>query len=104
MSALQALENAVLTFVVPAAGTTVDPETGNVVANTATIECAAFLKAESVAEATYPGVSVVSTLYEGYITSGALDSRGGGGRGGGGRGGGGAGGGGGVCGGGCGGV
>lgn len=75
MSALQALENAVLTFVVPAAGTTVDPETGNVVANTATIECAAFLKAESVAEATYPGVSVVSTLYEGYITSGALDSR-----------------------------
>jgi hypothetical protein len=75
MSALLALENSTLTFVVPAAGTSVDPDTGNVVANTETIECAAYLKAESVAEATYPGVNVVSTLYEGYITSGALDSR-----------------------------
>jgi hypothetical protein len=75
MSALQALENSTLTFVVPAAGTSVDPDTGNVVANTETVECAAYLKAESVAEATYPGVNVVSTLYEGYITSGALDSR-----------------------------
>jgi hypothetical protein len=75
MSALKALENTVLTFVVPMSGTTVDPETGNVVANTETIQCGAYLTAESVAEATYPGVSMVSTLYDGYITTGALDAR-----------------------------
>jgi hypothetical protein len=75
VSALVALENSVLTFVVPAPGTDVDPETGNVVANTETIQCAAYLKAESVAETTFPGVNVMSTLYEGYVTSGALDSR-----------------------------
>lgn len=75
MSALKGLENAVITFTVPAAGTAVDPQTGNVVANTETIQVAAFLKAESVAEVTYPGVNSVSTLYEGYVTSGALDAR-----------------------------
>ena len=75
MSALKALENATLSFVVPATGTNVDPDTGNVFANTETVECAAYLKAEGVAETTYPGVSVLSILYEGYITSGTLDSR-----------------------------
>jgi hypothetical protein len=28
-----------------------------------------------VAEATYPGVNVITVLYEGYVTTGALDSR-----------------------------
>jgi hypothetical protein len=72
-SALAALENSVVTFTVPAAGTSVDAETGNVVANTATVTVSAYLKGESVAEATYPGVNVISTLFEGYVTSGTLD-------------------------------
>lgn len=74
-SALAALENAVLTFTVPAEGTSVDAGTGNVVANTETVEVDAFLKGESVAETTFPGVNVITVLFEGYITSGALDSR-----------------------------
>jgi hypothetical protein len=72
---LAALQNAVLSFVVPADGTTVDPDTGNVRANTETVAAGAFLKGESVAEATYPGVNVITVLYEGYVTTGALDSR-----------------------------
>lgn len=74
-SALAALENAVITFTVPASGTSVDAGTGNVVANTETIQVDAFLKGESVAETTFPGVNVITVLYEGYVTSGALDSR-----------------------------
>ena len=73
-SALVGLENATVTFTVPAAGTTVDAETGNVVANTTTVQVGAFLKGESVAETTYPGVNVITTLFEGYVTSGTLGS------------------------------
>jgi hypothetical protein len=72
--ALLGLENATVTFTVPAAGTTVDAETGNVVANTTTVQVGAFLKGESVAETTYPGVNVITTLFEGYVTSGTLGS------------------------------
>ena len=61
-----------ITFEVPAAGTVVEPDTGNVVANTETNQVGAYLKGENVAEATYPGVNVISTLYEGYVTSGTL--------------------------------
>jgi len=74
-SALVGLENAELVFVVPASGTSVDAGTGNVRANTESVTAKAFLKGESVAEAAYPGVSVITVLYEGYVTSGALDSR-----------------------------
>lgn len=74
-SALTSLQNAVLTFEVPADGTTIDADTGNVRANTETVTAGAFLKGESVAEATYPGVNVITVLYEGYVTSGALDGR-----------------------------
>jgi hypothetical protein len=73
-SALVGLQNATVTFTVPAAGTVVDAETGNVVANTTTVQVGAFLKGESVAETTYPGVNVITTLFEGYVTSGALDA------------------------------
>jgi len=73
-SALVGLENATVTFTVPAAGTTVDAETGNVVANTTTVEVGAFLKGESVAETTYPGVNIITTLFEGYVTTGTLDA------------------------------
>lgn len=74
-SALAALENATVTFTVPASGTSVDAGTGNVLANTETIQVSAFLKGESVAETTFPGVNVITVLYEGYVTSGALDGR-----------------------------
>lgn len=74
-SALAALENATITFTVPASGTSVDAGTGNVLANTETIQVSAYLKGESVAETTFPGVNVITVLFEGYITSGALDSR-----------------------------
>ena len=73
-SALVGLENATVTFIVPAAGTTVDAETGNVVANTTTVQVGAFLKGESVAETTYPGVNIITTLFEGYVTTGTLGS------------------------------
>lgn len=74
-SAFAALENATVTFTVPAGGTTVDAETGNVFAATTTVAVDAWFKAENVAETTYPGVNVITTLYEGYVTSGALDGR-----------------------------
>lgn len=74
MSAVKVLENSTVTFTVPAAGTAVDPATGNVVANTTTNQVSAYLKAESVAETTYPGVNVISTLYEGYVTAGTLSA------------------------------
>jgi len=74
-SALAALENATVTFAVPASGTSVDPDTGNVVANTENVSIGAFLTGQSVAETTYPGVNVITTLFEGYVTSGALDAR-----------------------------
>jgi hypothetical protein len=74
-SALVALENATLVFTVPASGTTTDADTGNVLANTETVTVSAFLKGESVAETTFPGVNVITVLYEGYVTSGTLDGR-----------------------------
>jgi hypothetical protein len=52
-----------------------DAGTGNVRPATATVTLSAWLKAENVAETTYPGVNVITTLYEGYVTSGSLDSR-----------------------------
>lgn len=73
--AFEALENAVMTLTVPANGTVTDPDTGNVFAATETVEVRAWLKAESVAETTFPGVEVISALYDGYVTSGALDAR-----------------------------
>lgn len=74
-SALSGLENAELTFVVPGQGTEVDAATGNVRATTEVVTARAFLKGEGVAEAAYPGVTVITVLYEGYVTSGALDER-----------------------------
>lgn len=64
-----------MTLTVPANGTVTDPDTGNVFAATETVEVRAWLKAESVAETTFPGVEVISALYDGYVTSGALDAR-----------------------------
>jgi hypothetical protein len=74
-SAFSALQNSTITLTVPAAGVVTDAGTGNVRPATATVTLSAWLKAENVAETTYPGVNVITTLYEGYVTSGALDSR-----------------------------
>jgi hypothetical protein len=74
-SAFSALQNSTITLTVPAAGVVTDAGTANVRPATATVTLSAWLKAENVAETTYPGVNVVTTLYEGYVTSGALDTR-----------------------------
>jgi hypothetical protein len=74
-SAFSALQNATVTFTLPATGVVTDAGTGNVRPNTTTVTLSAWLKAENVAETTYPGVNIITTLYEGYVTSGALDSR-----------------------------
>ena len=74
-SAFAALQNATVVFTLPASGTVTDAGTGNVRPVTTTVTLGAWLKAENVAETTYPGVNVITTLFEGYVTSGTLDSR-----------------------------
>lgn len=76
-SALVALKNATVVFTVPGTGTTVDPETGNVTANTVTLSYELFLrKSGGNSERNQPGVDVITTSYEGYcISPQALDSR-----------------------------
>lgn len=74
-SALAALANATATFQVAATGVTTDAATGNVVPNAASVTASLFLKGESQETRAFPGVDVIETLYEGYVTSGALDSR-----------------------------
>lgn len=76
-SALVALKNATVVFTVADTGTTVDPDTGNVVANTTTISYDLYLrKSGSNNERNQPGVDVISAVYEGYcINPQALDPR-----------------------------
>lgn len=74
-SALTALENATATFTVAGASLVTDADTGNVAPAAATVTCSLYLRAENVETRTYPGVNQVETFYEGYVTSGALDSR-----------------------------
>lgn len=74
-SALAALANATATFQVAASGVTTDAATGNVVPNSTTISASLFLKESSVETRLYPGVDVVEAVYEGYVTSGALDAK-----------------------------
>lgn len=75
-SALTALKNATVVFTVSDAGTTVDPATGNVTANTATISYDLYLRKSASSERDQPGVDVVSATYEGYcIAPQALDPR-----------------------------
>ena len=83
-SALTALKNATVVFTVADAGTTVDPDTGNVLANTTTLSYELFLRkgasvgegANSTLTKSYPGVDTVVAAYEGYcIAPQALDPR-----------------------------
>ena len=75
-SALVALKNATVVFTVADAGTTVDPDTGNVTANTTTLSYELYLRKSGSNERDQPGVDVISAVYEGYcINPQALDPR-----------------------------
>lgn len=75
-SALTALKNATAEFSVAAAGTTIDPDTGNVTANTVTLTYELFLRASNSRERDLPGVDTLSATFEGYcISPQALDTR-----------------------------
>lgn len=73
-SALSALSNASVTFLVPAAGVVTDPDTGNISPANASVTVALFLRADRVEVLRYPGVDTSEVLYEGYAIE-ALDSR-----------------------------
>ncbi len=75
-SALVALANAVVVFVVPGTGTTVDVATGNVMPVEETLEVSCFLKVMDVVARPFVGVEVGETLLEGYVVEPrALDAR-----------------------------
>lgn len=68
-SPLDAYSNGELIFQLPAAGTTVDPNTGNVVANTTAASYRVFLKeiGATIAQ-NFAGVDVRTSRFEGYVT------------------------------------
>lgn len=68
-SPLDAYSNGELTFQLPAAGTTVDAATGNVVANTTPASYRVFLKeiGATIAQ-NFAGVDVRTSRFEGYVT------------------------------------
>jgi hypothetical protein len=81
-SALTALKNATVVFTVADSGTTVDPDTGNVLANTTTLSYELFLRKGGqafkggVSQRTLPGVDTVAAVFEGYcISPQSLDAR-----------------------------
>ena len=69
-SALASLANASLVLTVPAAGTTTDAATGNVIVNTTTQTLGAYLKQAPPITTAFPGIDVEGDVFEGYITSG----------------------------------
>ena len=68
-SPLDAYSNGELTFQLPAAGTSVDAATGNVVANTTAASYRVFLKeiGATIAQ-NFAGVDVRTSRFEGYVT------------------------------------
>lgn len=74
-SALGALANAVLKLQVPAAGTTVDATTGNVLPQVQVLTYSLFAKQLRVSSAELPGVNTATAAYEGYcVNPQALDA------------------------------
>lgn len=68
-SPLDAYSNGELTFQLPAAGTTVDAATGNVVANTTAASYRVFLKEiGATIGQNFAGVDVRTSRFEGYVT------------------------------------
>lgn len=68
-SPLDAYSNGELTFQLPAAGTSIDAATGNVVANTTAASYRVFLKeiGATIAQ-NFAGVDVRTSRFEGYVT------------------------------------
>jgi hypothetical protein len=68
-SPLDSFSNGELTFQLPAAGTTVDPYTGNVVANTTPASYRVFVKEiGATIGQNFAGVDVRTSRFEGYVT------------------------------------
>lgn len=75
-SALTALANATASFTVPTTGTTTDPNTGNVEANTEAVAVTLYLRQGSPSKEDLPGIEVDADFFEGYaISPQALDAR-----------------------------
>lgn len=75
-SALSAVSNASVTLELPAAGTSVDATTGNVVAAVEPVTFAAYLREGSRSGAGFPGVDTDTITLEGYaISPQVLDTR-----------------------------
>lgn len=75
-SALASLANSTVTFELATAGVVTDPDTGNVMAVSENVSVTLYLKAKSMRRATYPGMDVVDTFYEGYaVEPTVLDPR-----------------------------
>jgi hypothetical protein len=73
-SALTALANASATLNLPTAGTTTDPVTGNIRANTETATVELFLRQATMEPTDLPGINVEGDVLEGYAMD-ALDAR-----------------------------
>lgn len=68
-SPLDSFSNGELTFQLPAAGTTTDPDTGNVLANTAADSYRVFVKEiGATIGQNFAGVDVRTSRFEGYVT------------------------------------
>jgi hypothetical protein len=69
-SPLNAYSNGLLTFQLPAAGTTTDPATGNVTANTTATSYRVFVKEiGATIGQNFAGVDVRTSRFEGYATN-----------------------------------
>lgn len=75
-SALAALANATATFTLATVGTTIDPDTGNVLPQTEAVTVSLYLRQGSRNGAGFPGVDTDTVTFEGYaISPQALDAR-----------------------------
>jgi hypothetical protein len=75
-SALASVANASCAFSLPAAGTTVDAATGNVLPASETVTVSLYLRQGSRSGANFPGVDTDTVTFEGYAVSPqALDAR-----------------------------
>lgn len=75
-SALTALANATATLNLPTVGTTTDPTTGNIRANTETVTISLYLRQGTVRATDLPGINIEGEAFDGYVLNPvALDAR-----------------------------
>lgn len=75
-SALTALANATATLNLPTVGTTTDPTTGNIRANTETVTISLYLRQGTVSATDLPGINIEGEAFDGYVLNPvALDAR-----------------------------